>query len=401
MPDVGKNVGKVPVGRLTARKVAALTAPGRYGDGEGLMLVVGRRGGKSWVLRTVVGRRRRDIGLGSAALVSLAEAREEARRLRRIARAGGDPLAGRRAERECPTFEEAARKVHAAQVEGHARNAKHRAQWINSLRDYAFPHIGARPVREVEQADVLRVLAPIWTEKPETARRVRQRIGTVIDWARTAGFFEGVNPIDGVEKGLPRQKLRVRHHAAMPWPEVPAFLASLGDNVAELALRFLILTAVRTGEVIGAGWEEIDLGERLWTVPAARMKAGRAHRVPLAEEAVEVLERVRGLDPVFIFPGRRRGRGLSNMAMTNVLRRMGRGDVTVHGFRSSFRDWAEERGGVPREIAELCLAHEIGSATERAYRRSDVLEKRRTLMEKWTKHLSPTTCQVIPIKQVN
>jgi integrase len=349
------------------------------------------------VLRTVVRGKRRDIGLGGASWVSLAEAREKARALRKIAREGGDPPAARQASVSCPSFEEAARRVHADQIVGHARNDKHRAQWINSLRDYAFPHVGAKPVRDIEQSDVLRVLSPIWTEKPETARRVRQRLRTVMDWARTAGHFEGVNPVEGVEKGLARQKDRVKHHSAMPWSDVPAFLPGLGESVAALALRFLILTAARTGEVIGAHWSEIDAEERLWVVPAERMKAKREHRVPLTDEALAVLMQVRGLDETFAFPGQRRVRGLSNMAMTQLLRRLGRDDVTVHGFRSSFRDWAEERGGMPREIAELCLAHEVGSATERAYRRSDLPEKRRTLMERWGRFCCAARAEVIEI----
>ncbi len=313
--------------------------------------------------------------------MSLAEAREKARIARKIARDGGDPLFVRKAA--CPTFEEAARQVHAEQVIGQAKNDKHRAQWINTLRDYAFPLIGSIPVRDVVQADVLKVLAPIWTEKAETARRVRQRVRTVIDWARTAGHFEGVNPVEGVEKGLARQRDRVTHHAAMPWGEVPAFLPTVGGSTAALALHFLILTAARTGEVIGARWSEINWNERLWIVPANRMKAKREHKVPLSDVAMAVLEQVSDQDPVFVFPGARRESGLSNMAMTQLMRRLGRGDVTVHGFRSSFRDWAEEQGNVAREIAEMCLAHEVGNAVERAYRRSDLIEKRRDLMARW------------------
>ncbi|HSF93884.1 MAG TPA: integrase arm-type DNA-binding domain-containing protein [Thermohalobaculum sp.] len=385
------------MGKLTAKKVEALKQPGHYVDGDGLALVIGRRGGKSWVLRTMVRGKRRDIGLGGISWVSLAEAREKAGAARKVAREGGDPIAARQATLECPTFEEAARKVHGEQIVGTAKNEKHRAQWINTLRDYAFPLIGSKQVRDVAQADVLAVLAPIWTEKPETARRVRQRIRTVLNWARTAGHFEGVNPVEGVEKGLAKQKDRVTHHAAMPWAEVPRFLPELGDSIAAQALHFLILTAARTGEVIGARWSEIDYDERLWTIPAERMKAQREHRVPLTEEALAVLERVRGLDPDFVFPGQRRGKGLSNMAMTQLMRRLGRGDVTVHGFRSSFRDWAEEKGGLPREIAELSLAHEVGNATERAYRRSDLLGKHRTLMERWARFCCPASADVIQI----
>ena len=383
--------------RLSTKRVEALKAPGHYVDGGGLALVIGKRGGKSWVLRTVVRGKRRDIGLGGTSWVSLAEARESARALRKVARDGGDPIAERKGIRLCPSFEEAARRVYSEQIAGRAKNAKHRAQWINTLRDYAFPVIGTVPIREVQQADVLRILAPIWTEKPETARRVRQRVRTVIDWARTAGHFDGVNPVEGIERGLAKQRDRVKHHAAMPWSEVPYFLPVLGESVAALALRFLILTAARTSEVIGARWSEINIDSQLWTVAADRMKTRRQHRVPLSEEALAVLQRLRGLDAEFVFPGQKRGKGLSNMAMTQLMRRLGRGGVTVHGFRSSFRDWAEEQGGMPREIAELCLAHEVGNAVERAYRRSDLLEKRRTLMLQWARFCCPPSPTVIQL----
>ena len=371
--------------KLTARKVETLRASGHHVDGDGLALVIGKRGGKSWVLRTVVRGKRRDIGLGGVSYVSLAEAREEARKMRKIAREGGDPIAARKANAACPTFEEAARRVHKEQIVGQAKNEKHRAQWINTLRDYAFPVIGGKTVREIGQADVLQVLSPIWTEKPETARRVRQRIRTVMDWARTAGHFDGVNPVEGVDKGLARQRERVKHHAALPWAEVPTFLPLLGDSVAGMALRFLILTAARTGEVIGARWSEIDLDAGLWVIPADRMKAKREHRVPLSDEAVAILEQVKALDDEMVFPGQKRGKGLSNMAMLQLLRRIKRDEITVHGFRSSFRDWAAEQSGMPSEVAELCLAHEVGNAVERAYRRSDLLEKRRELMASWGK----------------
>jgi integrase len=232
---------------------------------------------------------------------------------------------------------------------------------------------------------------PPWNAKPETARRIRQRIRAVIDWARTAGFYDGVNPIEGIERGLGRQKAKVNHHPAMPWQEVPDLYARLDDAVSASALKFLILTAARTGEVIGATWQEFDLSDALWVIPATRMKADREHRVPLTAEALSILTSVRDLSEDFVFPGQRRGRGLSNMTMAQLLKRMGVTDATVHGFRSSFRDWAEEEGGQPREIAELCLAHEVGNATERAYRRSDLLAKRRLLLEAWTQHVVSKT----------
>lgn len=386
------------MGKLTARKVETLKLPGHYVDGEGLALVIGRRGGKSWVLRTMIQDRRRDVGLGGVSWVSLAEAREKAREARKIAREGGDPIAARRANVACPSFSEAAIKVHAEQVVGQGKNEKHKAQWINTLTTYAIPHIGDKSVREISQADILAVLSPIWTEKPETARRVRQRIRTVMDWTRTAGHYQGVNPVEGVEKGLAKQRDTVKHHSAMPWAEVPDLLPVLGDSIAAQALKFLILTAARTGEVIGATWSEFDLDERLWVIPAERMKAKKEHRVPLTDDALQILEGMMGLDDSFAFPGQKRGKGLSNMAMAQLLKRIGHGDVTVHGFRSSFRDWAAERSGMPREIAELSLAHDVGNAVERAYRRSDLIEQRKILLERWAQFTNQTLGMVVRLK---
>jgi integrase len=384
--------------KLTTRKAESLKEPGHYVDGDGLALVIGRRGGKSWVLRTMVRGKRRDIGLGGYSWVSLAEAREKSRDARKIAKEGGDPIAARKAMQVCPTFAEAARQVHADQVVGQGSNGKHKDQWINTLVTYAFPAIGQKSVKDITPADVLAVLSPIWTEKAETARRVRQRIRTVMDWARTAGHYEGVNPVEGVDKGLTKQRDIVKHHTAMPWQEVPALLPQLGDSVAAQALHFLILTAARTGEIIGARWSEIDLQERLWVIPMERMKASREHRVPLTDEALKILEKVRGLDDDFIFPSQKRGKGLSNMAMAQLLKRIGQGEVTVHGFRSSFRDWAAERSSMPREIAEMSLAHNVGDAVERAYRRSDLIDQRRKLMELWTQFVETKAGSLILLK---
>jgi integrase len=388
--NVGKCYGDVPMPNLTARKAESLKDPGHHVDGDGLALVIGKRGGKSWVLRTMVRGKRRDIGLGGYSWVSLAEAREKAREARKIAREGGDPIANRLSHVACPTFAEAATKVHADQVVGQGSNGKHKDQWINTLKTYAFPTIGPTPVKDITQADVLAVLAPIWTDKAETARRVRQRIRTVMDWARTAGHYTSVNPVEGVDKGLSKQRDVVKHHAALPWQDVPALLPELGNSTAAKALQFLILTAARTGEVIGARWSEINVKERLWIIPMERMKANREHRVPLTDEALAVLADVRGLDDDFVFPGQKRGKGLSNMAMAQLLKRIGHNDTTVHGFRSSFRDWAAEKSAMPREIAELSLAHTVGNAVERAYRRSD-------LMERWSAHCLPTSGHVIQL----
>ena len=308
---MGRRMPREVCNQLSAAAVRQLKAPGRHADGNGLYLHISESGARWWVWRGTVHGRRREIGMGSARLVPLVEARERAIEWRRIARAGGDPQAARdQGRREVLSVEAAARRVFADQIAPHAKNAKHRAQWLEAC---AFPLIGARAVAAVAQADILRVLAPIWTEKPETAGGVCQRLRTVMDWARTAGHCEGVNPVEGVERGLPRQRDKVRHHAALPWGDVPALMARLRgvDGMGALALRFAILTAARSGEVRGATWSEIDLEAAVWTVPAERMKAGEAHRVPLSSPALGILGEVQGLSDGLVFPGTRPGKPLS------------------------------------------------------------------------------------------
>ncbi|MCJ2091474.1 integrase arm-type DNA-binding domain-containing protein [Methylobacterium sp. J-072] len=383
--------GRHPEKALTTVQVRALKHPGRYADGHGLYLVVDPSGAKRWLLRIMVQGRRRDIGLGGVGLISLAEAREKTLAYRKTARGGGDPLAERKkALATTPTFAAAAEMVH-AEHKATWKNPKHAAQWITTLRTYAHPHLGMKRVDQIETPDVLRALSPIWLTKGETARRVRQRIGTVMDWAKAAGHRSGDNPVEGVAKGLPKQGEREEHHAALPYADVPAFVARLQGisgqgEIGRLAFEFLILTAARTGEVLGARWTEIDEAGALWIVPAARMKAGREHRVPLSGRACDVLARARALggSTALVFPGRRGDRPLSNMVFLMALRRMG-SSITAHGFRSSFRDWAAEATSLPREVAEMALAHTIENRVEAAYRRGDLLEKRRDLMEEWAR----------------
>jgi integrase len=388
--------GSHPNRALTAISVKNKTHAGRYADGNGLYLVVDPSGAKRWVLRTVVHGRRRDIGLGGTRLVSLVEAREKAATLRKIARDGGDPLAAkRRASVMVPTFEEAARHAHAAHKAAW-RNEKHAAQWMTTLERYALSYMGQIPVDQVGTPDVHRVLSPIWLSKPETARRVRQRIGTVLDWAKTSGFRTGENPVDGVGKGLPRQPERKGHFTAMAYQDLPGFIARLREHdgpgeYARLALEFLILSAARTSEVLGALWPEIDIDYTIWTVPAARMKTGRDHRVPLAMRAIEILERASVLSAgsELVFAGRSPDRPMSNMVFLMTLRRMGVA-ATAHGFRSAFRDWAAEETNFPRDVCEAALAHAIENKTEAAYRRGDLFDKRRDLMNAWEKFLGPS-----------
>lgn len=390
--------------RATPLTVAAVRSkpPGRYGDGDGLYLFVRAPDSAFWVFRYTAGGRMRELGLGRARgrnAVTLAEAREKAGALYRTVREGRDPLAEREASARAVaarsrTFAEAAETYIAAHAPGW-KNAKHVAQWRATLADYAFPFMGALPVADVTTAHVLAALSPIWSLKPETASRVRGRIEAILDAESAVGNRPAENPArwrGHLQRLLPARSrvAPVEHHAALPWGELPAFMLRLGvaDGMGARALELAILTAARTGEVIGARWGEIEMQARTWTVPAARMKAGREHRVPLAEPALALLRRLatvrEGDDPAgFVFPGANAGRGLSNMALTMTLRRMKRGDLTAHGFRSTFRDWAAERSGFPGEVAEAALAHVVGDKVEAAYRRGDLFEKRRRLMEAW------------------
>lgn len=385
---------------LTAIKVRNLKEPGRYGDGGGLYLVVSPSGSKKWVLRIVVKGRRRDFGLGSAASVSLAESRDEADRYRRMIRQGLDPSEEKKkAGTTIPTFCEAALSVHEEQKPTW-KNAKHAQQWLNTLKAYAYPDIGEMAVDKVDGPSVRDTLIKIWLEKPETARRVRQRIGTVLDWAHAKGYRASALDMRGLSRGLPKQPKKRSHHAALPYADVPEFIADLREmghisEAVRLAFEFLILTAGRSGEVRGAIWGEIDLETRLWTVPGDRMKMGDQHVVPLSARAIEILEsasKLRWMDDPgeLVFKGARPGRPLSDMTLTMLLRRAGV-DATTHGFRSSFRDWAAERTAYPREVCEAALAHAVENKTEGAYRRTDFLEKRRELMNDWSRYCTDST----------
>lgn len=386
---------------LTARAVDAVRSPGRFADGGGLYLLVAPSGTKSWMLRTIVMGTRRDIGLGSVRLVSLAEAREEARRLRKIARDGGDPLTERR-RRVVPTFEDAAKQVHTARGASF-KNEKHRKQWLSSLGDI-FKAFGAKRVDAITSADVLGALSPNWLKRPETSRRVFQRVRMVFDWCKAQAFCSGDNPTDGVSKVLPRQRASQAHHAALPYQQVPAFVKALQDSgageVVKLAFEFTVLCAARTSEVLHATWPEIDLGAATWTIPGARMKAGIEHRVPLSARCVEILQNAAALSDggVWVFPSRRKDKPLSNMVFLMALRRMQRADLTAHGFRSSFRDWAAERTNVPRAVCEAALAHTLRDKTEAAYNRTDLFDRRRHLMMLWSEFATAQPATVVSIR---
>jgi integrase len=384
--------------QLTARMVEQLRQPGYYGDGGGLVLRVADSGSKVWLFRYKTHGRVREMGLGPARDVSLVEARERAREARGLRRVGVDPIDAKR-ERAAAARLDAGKMITfsqcaAAYIENHRaawKNQKHAGQWEATLRTYAYPVFGNLPVAAVDTAAVVKVLDPIWNKKSETASRLRGRIEAVLDFAKVRGYRDGENPArwkGHLKEALPAvSKVRkIKHHAALPHAEIGAFMAHLRKRQggAADALEFAILTAARTGEVIGVQWPEIDMAQRIWTIPAERMKAGVEHRIPLSEQALAVLGRVAAtkVNDV-VFCGQKLGRPLSNMALLMMLRRMGRDDITVHGFRSTFRDWAADRTAFPREVVEAALAHTVVNKTEAAYRRTDLFEKRRPLMQKW------------------
>lgn len=390
-------------GKLTKKLVENL-GPGRHGDGGGLYLVVDPSGARRWIVRvTVKGQKnakgaplRTDFGLGGADTVTLNQARDRALEYRRMARQGLNPRYN--AKQDIPTFEEFAQQVHIERLPTW-KNVKHGQQWINTLRDYVFPKIGRMPLDGIGQPEVLMCLSPIWTEKHETARRLAQRIKVVLDVAKAKGFREGENPVTAIKEAgvLPKVKAKPKHHKAMGWRDVPAFYADLRGRaaMAAKALMFTCLTGSRTGEVLGMTWDEIDFETEVWTCPAARMKTGEDHRVPLTGEMLAILEPLKAIQSEYVFEGQKRHQPLSNMAMLMLMRRMNVEGVTVHGFRSSFRDWASEVANAPRDVAESSLSHRIGSDVERAYARSDLLERRRTLMERWSHYVTGQDGQVV------
>lgn len=405
---------------LTALSVAKLKAEGRHAVGgvDGLHLRISGVS-RSWVLRLVIAPgessgsglvpRRADIGLGGYPEVSLAEARDRAREMRRKARGGVDPVAERRRIKaqhvrraeQAKTFAECAQTYLASHRAGW-KNAKHGQQWASTLETYANPMIGRQPIADIDTAAILGILEPIWLTKTETASRVRGRVESILDWATVRGYRQGENPArwkGHLDKLLPaRSKVqKVEHHPALPYRDIAGFMADLAarEGIAARALEFSILSAARSGEVRGAKWDEIDLQARTWTIPADRMKAGKEHRVPLSSGAVAILQslpRIAGSAIVFTAP---RGGMLSDMSLTAVLRRMGREDLTQHGFRSTFRDWAGETTAFPREVIEHALAHQLRDKAEAAYQRGDLLKKRAELMQAWSDVCESEPCEYL------
>ncbi|MYH37360.1 MAG: tyrosine-type recombinase/integrase [Rhodospirillaceae bacterium] len=404
------------MGRLTVRQIKAFDRAGLYGDGDGLYLSVARVkvagvpkgapgrtaardgdrvGAKSWIQRITINGRRCDIGLGPWPLVSIAEARDAAFENRRTIRNGGNPLKDRARKPDVPTFREAADKVLAMNRE-RWRGSKTEANWTGQFERYVFPVIGDARLDRIRRKDVLDILSPIWAPKPETARKVRMRIRQVFQWAEAHGHVAENVAGDAIAGALPAMPAKGKNHRALPYAETRAALATVAASAAtaavRLAFRFTVLTACRSGEARGAVWAEIDVERREWRIPGERMKNGKEHRIPLSDAALAVLAESRdladGSDLVFPSPNRR-GKPLSDMALTRLLRANGLADrATVHGFRSSFRDWASECTQSPHAVMELCLAHDVGSAVERAYARSDLLEKRRSLMAEWAEFLT-------------
>lgn len=397
-----KPKGKHPEKALSPAFVRKTSKPGRYNDGNGLFLQVDPSGAKRWGQRLVIHGRQRTLGLGGCALVSLAEAREAALANRKIARSGGDPLAQLRRTTDIPTFEAAAATV--IELHRHGwRNEKHAAQWASTLRAYVFPRLGQRSVADIGTADVMAVLMPIWNEKPETARRVRQRISTVMKWAVAQGYRSDNPAGDAIGAALPKHNGTAKHHhRALPHGEVAAAIEAVRDSNAgrsvKLAFEFLVLTAARSGEVRLATWGEINKASKTWTVPAARMKAGREHRVPLSHRALEILDETRVLadESGLVFPGTRTGKPLSDMTLSKILRDLGL-DAVPHGFRSSFRNWAAECTNAPRDVMEAALAHTVRDKVEAAYNRTDLFERRRALMDQWASYLDGAAGAVVPL----
>ncbi|MGE0531606.1 MAG: tyrosine-type recombinase/integrase [Hyphomonadaceae bacterium] len=399
--------------KLTSIGVRNAKSPGLHPDGDGLYLkvAIGKDGlpNKSWIVRVYLpGGKVRDMGLGQASHVTLAEAREAAEAARKAARAGADPVALRKEERRrlvatienARTFKDCSERFLEMQ-ERRWSNPKHRQQWRNTLSTYAYPMLGDLRVEAIDTNLVLRVLEPIWLEKPETASRLRARIERILYWAQTRGYRSGDNPArwrGHLDHALPVGATRAtRHHPAMPYAEVPAFFEELKQRrgIAPRALEFAILTGARTGEVVGATWSEIDLEKQMWRVPWDRMKAKREHRVPLSPQAIALLQSLR-LDrraSDYVFRGWKRGTALCNGALRATLKKMGRSDVTPHGFRSSFRDWVSDETDFARELAEAALAHVVGDKTEAAYRRGDAYAKRTRMMNAWSNHCYSTDAE--------
>ena len=381
---------------LSATAVRNLKEPGKYYDLHGLFLRIEPTGSRRWVQRVRVAGRQREIGLGSADLVTLAEARELAVSNKKLARAGGDPLAAKQKRVAIPSLDKAIDKV----IELNAptwTNAKHAAQFKSTLTNYVTPKLGRRPVNDIQAADILSVLQPIWVDKNETARRVKQRLGTVMKWAIAQGYRSD-DPTLALNQVLPKPNRKPKHRASLPYPDVSDCLNVIKHSDAmlstKLAIELLVLTATRSGEVRLANWSEVDLDAKTWTIPAERMKMKEEHIIPLSDRALDVLQQAKALgDEGLIFPGMRSGRPMSDMTMSKLVKELGY-PVDIHGFRTSFRTWVQEQTNTAHEVAERALAHKTTNKVEAAYARSDLFEKRRKLMNAWASYLNNDDSQI-------
>lgn len=411
----GKEKGsKHVLNKLSDRFVKNAKGPGRYSDGGGLYLQVGPTGGKSWLFRYMRDGKAREMGLGPLSAYALPKARDVAGECREQLADGKDPIAEREAERAAEALAKAKGKTFKACAEAYIKahregwkNAKHASQWENTLEEYAYPTIGDKAVADVDTELVIAVLDPIWKAKAETASRLRGRIESVLNWAKVRGYRTGENPArwrGHLDTLLAKRSkvAKVKHHPALPYAEIGAFVKLLReqDVLAAKALELIILTAARTSEVINARWGEFNLDAATWTIPAERMKAGKEHKVPLSPRVVAILNALgKGEKDAFVLPGVKEGKPLSNMACLKLLERMGRTDITVHGFRSTFRDWAAEQTAFPSFVAESALAHTIGDRVEAAYRRGDLMDKRRRLMDAWAERCD--TVQTATVHNIN
>ena len=382
---------------LSATLVRNLKEPGKYYDLHGLFLRIEPTGSRRWVQRLTISGRQREVGLGPAELVSLAEAREAAQQNKKIARAGGDPLAEKRKSAAIPSFAEAVDRV----IELHEptwSNPKHAAQFRSTLETYACPKLGKRPVSEIDASDILSTLQPIWTSKHETARRLKQRIGTVMKWAVAQGYRSD-DPTAALTQVLPKAAKKPEHRKSISYAEVADCVAAVRQSDAmestKLAFEFLVLTASRSGEVRGATWTEIDFEKAVWVIPGARMKMKAEHRVPLSAQALVILQKAKALgDPHLVFPGSREGRPMSDMTMSKLIKELGF-EADIHGFRTSFRVWVQEQTSTPFEVAEKALAHKTSNKVVAAYARSDLFEKRRQLMDAWSSYLNESSSNLV------
>ena len=397
----GKMTKKHPVNKLTALTVKKLNNSGRYADGNNLYLEIDKSGARRWILRLIIRGRRRDMGLGGISTVSLEEARELAYQYRKIARSGGDPILERQKNKGLQaTLIHCTKKVHQINLPTW-RNDKFGKQWIASFEHHVFPVIGNLPISQVSSADILRVLTPIWNTKGDTARKIKQRLRMVIKWSRAQGYYQGDDPVELAEQALPKQPRSDEHHKSLEFEKLPEIIQQLRKSKisapTKSALEFTILSACRTNEVLNAQWSEIDLLKKLWIIPGKRMKAGKEHQVPLTKGMIDILNTAKKtiVSNDLIFPSDINGKILSNNTMRLALKKRLNVDATVHGMRSSFKVWASETTNFANEVSEMALAHAISNKTEAAYRRGNLMEKRRQLMQKWDDYLNNKNVKVI------